>query len=212
MSHAPGLHLFARSAGLVVVLVTDNGLTLRWTIDRDRCVWLQLDNGARCPALALDSALALPTSVVIAAACNVESVERPARGELVGRMVANDVIDEETGEVLVEASQRVSDRVDFAAVSAPVELVVTEHEARARCLEATRAEANRNWIVAPFGAALDGLVENVATAVRSGEIPIGPRCASALDDLVGDRERGATTLTSADLVHIWLQFSSETSR
>lgn len=212
MPHAPGLHLFTRSAGLSVLLVTDGGLTLRWTIDRSRCVWLQFNDGARCPATSLDDALPLPSSVTIAALCNLETVERPSADELAGRLAADHVIDEETGEILVEAGQRVSDRTNFAAVVAPVELVVTEHEPRVRAIEATRSLANRDWLIDPFQAALVALDKESADAIRSGEIPIGPRCARALDDLVSDRERGATTLTSADLVHIWLQFSSETSR
>jgi hypothetical protein len=142
-------------------------------------VWLQCNDGARCPALALDDALPLRTAVVIAALCNVETVERPSGDELLGRVVASHVVDEETGEILVEAGLHVGERANFSAVTAPIELVVTEHEPRVRCLEATRITANRNWIVAPFGAALDGLVENVATAIRSREIPIGPRCARA---------------------------------
>lgn len=190
-----------------MLLVTDDGLTLRWTIDRSRSVWLQFNDGARCPAVALDDALALPESAVIAALCNVETVERPSGTELAGRLAVEHVIDEETGEILVEAGQRVSDRVSFAAVTAPIELVVTEHEPRVRSIEATREQANRDWLIDPLGAALVGLDPSTANAIRSGNILIGPKCAAALDELVAERERECTTLTSADLVYIWLQFA-----
>lgn len=192
-----------------MLLVTDGGLTLRWSRDRDGSVWLQCDDGPKFPALSLDSALGVCTSDIIAALLGVEHLDRAdaSSRSLVGRVAADDIVDEETGEILVEAGMAIAEHAGLHRAAEPIALVVTEHSSRAQCFGATRAQANRDWLIDPFGAALVGLEPSTADAIRSGKVPIGARCAAALDELVAERERESTTLTSADLVYIWLQFA-----
>jgi hypothetical protein len=213
MPRAPGLYTLPRAAapGFSLLLVTDSGHELRFAADRAGVVQAQLDDGPKFNALALSGALGVATDELFRALFTVEPLAADALHE--GRIVAEDVVNEETGEVIVEHGHRVPRGVDVSAVTASVAVVATEHEARARRLSATCEERARMWDTDPFGEAILSADENMGRQLRAGELELGPRCRAALEALQPRAEHPLpTTLTPTDLVHIWLQFSEDVRR
>jgi hypothetical protein len=213
MPRAPGLYTLPRAAapGFSLLLVTDSGRELRFAADRSGVVRAQIDEGPAINALALSGTLGMATDELFRALFTLEHLAPDAVDE--GRVVAQDVVNEETGEVIVALGLRVRAGVDMSTVATCVAVVAIEHEARARLLSATCEERDRWWRDDPIREAIAAADENMAAQLRAGELELGPRCRAALEALHPNEEHPLpTTLTPTDLVHIWLQFSVDVRR
>ncbi len=170
-------------------IIPYRGAWIEFEYDSKDCIHVRLDRKKKLLVTVLLRALGWETDAqILKLFGNTEIV--PMAQEVVGRVIAESVVDKETGEVLLEANTKMSeieyDRLIQAMVS-EVEVLVESDEQELRFLRNT---LSRDTVKAYAGGTLqEGALLEVFRTLRPGDAPTREATATCLERLFFDGAR-----------------------
>ena len=188
LHRSPGVIFLEKSAASVQKLPTGQiipyrGAWIEFEYDSKDCIHVRLDRKKKLLATVLLRALGWETDAQILKLFSKTEVV-PIAPEVIGRIIAEPVIDTETGEVLLEANTKLSetefDRLTEANVS-EVEVLLESDEQELRYLRNT---LSRDTVKAyPSGTLQEGALLEIFRTLRPGETPTREAAADCLKRL-----------------------------
>ena len=170
-------------------IIPYRGAWIEFEFDSKDCIHVRLDRKKKLLATVLLRALGWETDAEILKLFSSTEVV-PMTQDVVGRIIAESVIDEGTGEVLLEANTKLSeiefDRLSEAKIS-EVEVLVETDEQELRFLRNT---LSRDTVKAYAGGTLqEGALLEIFRTLRPGDAPTREAAAACLERLFFDGAR-----------------------
>lgn len=194
LHRSPGVIFLDKSAASVQKLPTGQiipyrGAWIEFEFDSKDCIHVRLDRKKKLLATVLLRALGWETDAEILKLFSSTEVV-PMTQDVIGRVIAESVIDGKTGEVLLEANTKLSEIEYDRLTEAKVEEVVVLVESDEQELRYLRNTLSRDTVKAYAGGTLqEGALLEIFRTLRPGETPTREAASGCLERLFFDGAR-----------------------
>ena len=170
-------------------IIPYRGAWIEFEFDSKDCIHVRIDRRRKIPATILLRALGWETDADILKLFGETEVV-PMTQNIVGRVIAEPVVDTESGEVLLEANTRLSETEFNRLTDTTVTHVTLLAEADAQMLRFLRNTLSRDTVKTYAGGTLqEGALIEIFRTLRPGDAPTSDAASQCLERLFFDKAR-----------------------